>query len=191
MNLSFEELRPGHWSALEELFGENGACGGCWCQWWRVERGGRLWEETKGTRARSRMKELVETGKVLGILSFDDKRPVGWCSFGKRSDFPRLETVKAYRRDDTEGIWCINCFFVARGFRGKDMSRMLLAFVITAMKSRGVKVIEAYPVTTTRGGKKLAAAFSWTGPFKIFEEKGFKVVQRLVPEKPLVRLKLK
>ncbi len=89
MNLSFEELRPEHWSALEELFGENGACGGCWCQWWRVERGGRLWEETKGERARSRMKELVETGKALGILSFDDKRPVGWCSFARLNDHSR------------------------------------------------------------------------------------------------------
>lgn len=70
------------------------------------------------------------------------------------------------------------------------MSRMLLDSAIKAMKRLGVEVIEAYPVTTAREGKKLAPAFSWTGPCKIFEEKGFKVVQRLVPEKPLVRLKL-
>ncbi len=68
---------------------------------------------------------------------------------------------------------------------------MLLDAAVTAVKKQVVKVIEAYPVTTTREGKKLAAAFSWTGPFKIFEEKDFKVVQRLVPEKPLVRLELK
>lgn len=73
MNIKFEELKLEYWSALEELFGENGACGECWCQWWRVERGGRLWEETKGKRARMQMKKLVETGKAQGILSFDDK----------------------------------------------------------------------------------------------------------------------
>ncbi len=50
-------------------------------------------------------------------------------------------------------------------------------------------LIKANPVTT-REGKKLSLAFSWIGLLKIFEEKGFKVVQRLVPEKPLVRLKI-
>jgi hypothetical protein len=35
------------------------------------------------------MKELVETGKALGILSFDDKKPVGWCSFARLNDHSR------------------------------------------------------------------------------------------------------
>jgi GNAT superfamily N-acetyltransferase len=115
---------------------------------------------------------------------------VGWCSFGPRADFPRLETVKAYRRDDTADVWCVNCFFIARGYRGQGVARKLLAAAIEAMRRRGVHLVEAYPVTTTKAGKRLAAAFSWTGPIKIFEEAGFEEVQRLASTKPLVRLQI-
>ena len=188
--LRCEELKPAHWPVLEELFGSRGACGGCWCQWWRVERGGRLWEETKGEPARKRMRELTKTGKALGMLAFDGKAPVGWCSFGPRIDFPRIETVKAYRRDDTQDVWCINCFFIRSGHRGKGVARALLDAAIKAMRRRRVKTVEAYPVTLDKKGKKLAPAFSWTGPLKIFEEQGFKEIQRLAPTKPLVRLNL-
>jgi hypothetical protein len=34
-------LTPALWPALEQLFGPNGACGGCWCMWWRIEKGER------------------------------------------------------------------------------------------------------------------------------------------------------
>jgi len=189
--LTFRELDPGLWPALAELFGSSGACGGCWCQWWRVERGGKLWEQVKGKRARARMKKLTESGKALGILAFEGKRAVGWCSFGPRADFPRLETVRAYRRHDTAGVWCVNCFFIARSHRGQGVARGLLQAALRAMRKRKVKMVEAYPVTTTRDGRRLAAAFSWTGPQKIFAEQGFTEIQRLSTSRPLVRLNLR
>ncbi|MCP4604686.1 MAG: GNAT family N-acetyltransferase [Proteobacteria bacterium] len=188
MMIRYEELKSHLWPNFEALFGAKGACGGCWCQWWRVERGGKLWEETKGEKARERMKALVLSDAAMGILAFDEDTPVGWCSFGPRSDFPRLETVKAYRRDDTADEWCVNCFFIERGYRGKGIARGLLDSAIKAVWRHGADTIEAYPVTTAGDGKKLAPAFSWTGPLRIFEERGFKEIQRLAPTKPLVRL---
>ncbi|MBN2493196.1 MAG: GNAT family N-acetyltransferase [Deltaproteobacteria bacterium] len=188
--IRYEELNPRLWPAIVTLFGENGACGGCWCQWWRVERGGRLWEQTKGEPARRRMNRLVTSGRALGILAFDGQTPVGWCSFGSRRDFPRLETVKAYRRDDIADVWCVNCFFIARGHRGRGIARGLLRAALKAMRRRRVKTVEAYPVTASRDGKRLAPAFAWTGPLGIFEELGFREIQRLAPTKPLVRLDL-
>jgi predicted GNAT family acetyltransferase len=191
MTITYEELTPELWPALERLFGRNGACGGCWCMWWRVERGGKLWEETKGRRAKARIKKLVAAGEALGILAFDGESPVGWCSFGPRADFPRLETVKAYRRDDTEGVWCVNCFFIGRTHRGRGVARGLLKTALASMRRRGVKTVEGYPVTTTKDGRKLAAAFAWTGPERIFTEAGFKEVQRLAPTRPLLRKRLR
>ena len=38
------------WTTVAALFGTNGACGGCWCMWWRRPRGGKLWEECKGAK---------------------------------------------------------------------------------------------------------------------------------------------
>ena len=37
-DLEVYPLTPERWADLEELFGENGACGGCWCMWWRLKR---------------------------------------------------------------------------------------------------------------------------------------------------------
>ncbi len=45
-------LTPELWPALERLFGAHGACGGCWCMWWRVERGGKTWKDIQGAKAK-------------------------------------------------------------------------------------------------------------------------------------------
>jgi GNAT superfamily N-acetyltransferase len=179
------ELTRADWPAIEQLFGDRGACGGCWCMWWRVERGGRLWEETKGAVAKRSFRQLVESGRARGVLAFIDGEPVGWCALGPRPDFPRLETVRAYRRDDAANVWSINCFFIPREFRGQGVARALLKAAVSACRKHGAKVVEGYPVTS-----QMAAAFSWTGPLKIFEEAGFDVVQATSKAKPLVRRSL-
>jgi GNAT superfamily N-acetyltransferase len=189
-NTRFEELRPDLWSDVERLFGPNGACGGCWCMWWRKETPG-PWKEFKGVKAKETFKNLVQMSKAHGMLAFAGEEPVGWCSFGPRRDFPSLEKVRAYKRDDTADVWSINCFFIHHKWRGKGLTRGLLRAAVETVKTRGVKVIEAYPVTTTKDGRRLGAMMAYTGPLKIFEELGFKTVQATNPLKPLVRLELK
>jgi len=188
-NIRFEELRPDLWPAVERLFGPNGACGGCWCMWWRAESR-KAWNQMRGALAKKAFKNLVQKSKAHGVLAFAGDEPEGWCSFGPRPDFPVLETVRAYKRDDTTDVWSIICFFIHRKWRGKGLSRGLLRASVQAMQKRGVKIIEGYPTTTTKGGKRLTSSLAWTGPLKIFEELGFKTVQSTNPLKPLVRLKL-
>jgi hypothetical protein len=36
MTLAIRPLTPALWPALVDLFGEKGACGGCWCMYWRI-----------------------------------------------------------------------------------------------------------------------------------------------------------
>ena len=36
MKLAIRPLTPDLWPALEDLFGVNGAVGGCWCMYWRI-----------------------------------------------------------------------------------------------------------------------------------------------------------
>jgi GNAT superfamily N-acetyltransferase len=121
--LEFRELTRRDWPVVERLFGSKGACGGCWCMWWRVERGGKRWEQTKGARAKRLMKRLVAAGRVHVVIAYDGKQPVGWCTFGPRGDFPRLETVKAYRPPDDAAVWSIPCFFILPSHRGRGVGR--------------------------------------------------------------------
>ena len=182
------ELTPRLWPALEQLFGPRGACAGCWCMWWRVERGGALWDKTRGAPAKRTFKKLVSGGKAHGILAFIGDRPVGWCAFGPREDFPRISTVRAYKGVDTPpGLWSINCFFIDKDHRGQGVARALLAAALAACKRHRAKVIEGYPVDST---VKIGAAFAWTGPRSIFDRRGFREVPTPPTSKPLVRLRL-
>ena len=102
--IEYRELTTGDWPVVVSLFGRQGACGGCWCMWWRVARGGKLWDDTKGAKARLQSKRLIESGRMHAVLAFDGEEPVGWCTFGPREDFPRLETVKAYVPPDDASV---------------------------------------------------------------------------------------
>lgn len=187
--LKLRELTRHDWPIIEELFGEKGACGGCWCMHWRLPRGGKLWEESKGEPNRKAFEKLLTAGKVQGILAFDGPKPVAWSSFGLRSGFPRTERMKAYQRDDLEQVWSINCFFISRGYRGLGLGERLIAKAVAAIKKRKGKIIEAYPTPLTKQGEQLPAAFSFTGPEVIFIRQGFKQIQRLSHSRPLYRLK--
>jgi len=183
------ELTPDRWPAVEELFGPRGACAGCWCMWWRVERGGALWEKTRGAPAKRQLKKLVTSGAAHGVLAFVGDRPVGWCAFGPREDFPRVATVRAYKQTDTpHGLWSINCFYIDKHDRGRGVARALLAAAVSACKRHGARVIEGYPVDST---VKFGAVFAWTGPHNIFEERGFRQVPTPPTSKKLVRLRLR
>ena len=187
----FKEVSPGDWDDFQRLFGDNGACGGCWCQSWRIPQGGKLWDQTKGAKARRMMKKLFETGQITGLLAYDGDRPVGWCSFGPRTDFPRTERMKAYRRDDIDEVWSINCFFLDKAYRRRGLSRQMLGAALKFMKKKRVKIAEAYPVPLTQAGQPLPAAFAYTGPLKIFIDEGFEIIQQVSHSRPLVRKALR
>jgi GNAT superfamily N-acetyltransferase len=194
--IAVREITANDWSMIAQLFGSRGACGGCWCMHWRREKGGKAWEEAKGEPNRRAFKRLVESGEAHGIIAIFGGRPVGWCSFGRRSDFPRLERTKAYARDETAqtGIvdaWSINCLFLDKEFRNQGLSQKLVEAAVKAIRKRKGKLIEAYPVPLTKGGQKLPAAFAFTGPEIIYQRLGFREVQRLSFSRPLYQLELR
>ena len=51
-------------------------------------------------------------------------------------------------------------------------------------------MVEGYPVTLTKDGNQLPAAFAYTGPLAVFEKAGFEIVQQLSASRPLVRRRL-
>lgn len=194
--IAVREIAAGDWPLIEQLFGARGACGGCWCMHWRREKGGKAWEEAKGEPNRKALKKLVESGEAHGIVALVGKRPVGWCSFGRRSDFPRLERTKAYIHAESglshaATVWSINCLFLDKEFRNQGLSQKLAEAAIKAIRKHKGKLIEAYPVPLTEGGQKLPAAFSFTGPEIIYQRLGFKEVQRLSFSRPLYQLELR
>jgi GNAT superfamily N-acetyltransferase len=174
MKISTRVLAPDLWPELEHLFRPNGACGGCWCQAWRVEKGER-WEEIKGAPAKRRLRKGVVAGAVHGILAFNGKEPVGWCTFGPRISFPRLDRAPSLKCDDPSMVWSIPCFYVKRAFRREGVATALLDHALRAMRRAGVGIVEGYPAKPDSAGKYIDT-FAWTGTRSLFQKAGFAIV---------------
>jgi GNAT superfamily N-acetyltransferase len=173
MKIQVKGIGPKLWGDLEQLFGEKGACGGCWCLWWRIEPGEK-WQDVKGREAKKRLREMIENGRVRGFIAYDGDEPVGWCTFGKRTDFPRLNRARTLQCDDADAISCVPCFYVKNRYRKKGVSTELLKAAVTALANEGETIVEGYPVKPTKpGNKDIPGAFAFTGTISLFEKEGF------------------
>jgi len=141
---------------------------------WRVPRGGKLWEESKGEPNKRAFKRLVQAGKVHGCLAFADDEPVGWCCIGPRGDFPRLARVKALQTAWDEHTWSITCFYIRSKWRNQGVATALLKQAVKLTRELGAQTLEGYPVRSSPGwGKSIPAAFAWTGVNALFENAKF------------------
>ncbi|MGA7721436.1 MAG: GNAT family N-acetyltransferase [Ignavibacteriaceae bacterium] len=183
VKLSFYPLTIDRWKDFEQLFGERGACGGCWCMLWRLRRA--QFEKQKGSANKNAMKKLVSSGETPGILAYYDARAVAWCSVASREKFVRLENSKVLKRIDDKPVWSVSCIFIVKEFRRKGVSTELLKAAITFFKSRGAKIVEAYPQEPY--SSNIPAAFAWTGVPSSFEKAGFELAGRRSKMRPIMR----
>jgi GNAT superfamily N-acetyltransferase len=171
--LVVKDLSPALWPKLEELFGPRGACGGCWCMFWRLEKGER-WDDLKGAPAKRRFKSLVAAGRARGAIAFAGQEPVGWIAFGPRRDFPRLDRARTLACPDAGNVWALPCFYIKAGWRDRGVATALLKHALKSLRRAGAKVAEGYPVNL-KPGQRLPNAFAWTGTRSIFANAGFEL----------------
>lgn len=170
---SFRSLAPNDFKAVEKLFGAAGACGGCWCMYWRVPSTGKYWEEHKGAPNRRAFKRLVESGRATGVLAFDGADAVAWCSVGPRQDFAYLARARKLPPAIDEATWSITCFFIRRDLRNAGLARDMLKTAIALAKKSGGAWLEGYPSTPSKAGARIPDAFAHTGVPSLFEDAGF------------------
>jgi GNAT superfamily N-acetyltransferase len=177
-------LTAARWPDLEELFGERGACGGCWCMWWRLPR--KTWTKQKGDRNRRAFRERVVAGPPPGLLAYRAGVPVGWCAVGPRAELPVLDRSRNLAPVDERPVWCVSCLFVRRNARGSGVALDLLAAAAGFAATRGATVLEGYPVDPL-AGRRMPDAFVWTGTWDLFRRAGFVEIARRSPTRPVVR----
>jgi GNAT superfamily N-acetyltransferase len=190
MKIHIKEMCPGLWADLEQLFGEKGACGGCWCMWWRIEPG-KKWQDIKGQEAKKRFRTLIDNGVVRGLIAYDQGEPIGWCTFGKRKDFPRLNRARTLQCEDADKVACVPCFYVKNRYRKRGVSVELLRAAVQALVEDGETIVEGYPVKPTKpGNKNIPGAFAFTGTIPLFEKQGFALAGSPLTSKLRYRKKL-
>lgn len=168
-------LTPDLWPDLERLFGPQGACDGCWCMWWRHGKG-EDWPAMKGAANRRRFRRLVLDGQAHGVLAYADNEPVGWLSFDRRTDFPRLQRARTLKADDAGRVWSLPCFYVRSGWRGQGVAAALLAHALRYLEQQGAGIVEGYPVRPPADGRRPSAAAAFTGTLSLFAAAGFRPV---------------
>ena len=183
MRLTFHPLTQKTWEDFETLFGERGACGGCWCMSWRQSRAD--YEKNKGERNKKTMKQLVKKNEQLGIIAYLDGKPICWCAVAPREQYIKLENARVLKRIDNQPVWSIPCFFITKEYRRKGISVDLLKGVIAYCKKKGVKIVEAYPIIPY--SSEMPAAFVWTGILSSFMKAGFTEEKRWSKARPIVR----
>jgi len=85
MKLTIRPLTPDLWPALEDLFGESGAVGGCWCMYWRI---GRAIRKRPRAENKAAFEDVVMRGPPPGLVAFAGDLAVGWCQLTTRDAVP-------------------------------------------------------------------------------------------------------
>jgi GNAT superfamily N-acetyltransferase len=180
--LQFHPVTPERWLDMVELFGARGACAGCWCMWFRGTRA--EYKSNQGAGNKRRMKRLIDSGVVPGILAYAGGRPVGWCSVGPRESYEALSRSRVLKPIDDKQVWSIVCFFVAKPYRRTGVSVQLLKAAVKYAKSRGVRIVEGYPVDPKSG---YPDAWAYPGFVSSFRRAGFKEAIRRSKGRPIMR----
>jgi GNAT superfamily N-acetyltransferase len=185
LNLTFKPLTIENWDDFVELFGKNGACGGCWCMSFRVKRADFI--KMKGAGNKQAMRQLVEK-QFTGLLACDSDKPVGWLSMSPREQFVRIENSRILKQVDKTPAWSIPCLFILKRYRRMGVSVELLKAAVDFAKKNNIKTLEAYPIVPYQD--KMPDAFAWTGVLAAYEKVGFKIVSQSSKSKFIVRYEL-
>jgi GNAT superfamily N-acetyltransferase len=187
-SLRFQPLTPERWADLEKLFGQRGACGGCWCMCWRLDR--KSFDAGKGEANRRAFERVVKKNKVPpGVLAYSGDEPIGWVALAPRIEYVALQRSRVLSQVDEQPVWSVSCFFVQRRFRGRGVAVQLLEAGVALAADHGATIVEGYPVEPYTA--QMPAAFAWTGLPEVFRRAGFEEVLRRSKTRPIMRRMLK
>jgi GNAT superfamily N-acetyltransferase len=185
-NLSFKELAATNWKQYEELMGEKGGCGNCWCMYFRLPY--KIFQENKPDGNKKLIKKLVNNDMLLGLIAFMNKKPFGWIALAPREDYIRIESSRVFKRIDDKPVWSITCFFIKKEYRRMGLSHQLIKGAVDFAKKKKIKILEAYPAIPYN--EKVPHPFLWVGVLSSFIKNGFKIVKQSSKSRAMVRLEL-
>ena len=172
-------VTPNAWSAIEDLFGPNGACNGCWCMYCRI---GAEYKRRARETNKAALRRIVQRGPSPGLLAFDGELAVGWCQVTPRDAVPWLDRTWRLARVDDVPVWSLSCLYVRIGYRRRGIATALIAAALRVAKHAGAPALEAYPFDAD-----VSPSSTSTGYASTFLRLGFTVVARRIPARPIMR----
>ncbi len=178
------EATPDRWQDFEQLLGpQKGGPGGCWCMLWRLRK-----KEYDASSKKERREAIASRFKCdipPGLIAYDEKTPIGWCSISPRLEFARLDNSRVLKPVDDKPVWSVTCFYIARAYRRQGVSVRLLNGACDFVRRRAGVAIEGYPIDPDRAS--YPAVYAWIGLVSAFRAAGFDEVARRSPTRPIMR----
>jgi GNAT superfamily N-acetyltransferase len=182
MELMVRPVTAGLWPALEDLFGRSGASNGCWCMYWRIGPG---YRQRPHEQNKHDLRDLAASADhPPGLLALDGELAVGWCEVAPRAELEWLAHARHLGPVDDLPVWSVPCFYVRRAYRGGGITGALIDAAVELAAARGAPAVEAYPVDTSVPSH---TGNLYTGIASVFAERGFQVVARRKPDRPVMR----
>lgn len=181
-------LDPDRWEDFEQLFGLRGACAGCWCMYWKLSR--KDFKAGQGEQNRLAQRQIVDSGRIPGLLAYMGDIPVAWVAVEPRENYPVLNNSRILKPLDDIPVWSVTCFYVTRKFRNQGLTVALLKGAIDHVAKRGGEVLEGYPVEL-RELEKMPPVFVYTGLMSAFKQAGFIEEGRRSETRPIMRYFIK
>ena len=179
LKLAIRPLTPELWHSLEDLFGEKGACNGCWCMYCRI---GSAYRHRPREQNKAEFRQIVRRGPPPGLLAFHGDLCVGWCQLTPRESVPWLDRSWRLARVDDAPVWSLSCLYIRIGYRRRGVSTALIRAALKAAKRAKAPALEAYPFDAS-----VSPSSTSTGYASTFDRLGFKVVARRIPARPIMR----
>ncbi|HCK66714.1 MAG TPA: GNAT family N-acetyltransferase [Anaerolineae bacterium] len=190
--IEIKPLTKERWKDAVTLFGENGGYAGCWCMFWRLERGD--FKKLKGKGTQEILKQMADKKEEPGLITYLNKIPVGWCSVGARENYIALENSRILKRVDDQPVWSIVCFFVDKSARKQGLMTEMIKGAVNYAQTKGAKIIEGYPIdmqSEKLAGQKLNSYAGYMGIASAYREAGFVEAGRASETQIIMRYKIK
>ena len=174
---------------LDDFFGSNGLCAGCYCMYWHKRHA--HYERDKGAPNRSDLHMRLDKRDNPGYLAYIGGVPAGWISAGPKSTYERimLSRVIDKKGTDTPDYWSVVCLYLRTVHRRKGYGGAMLHALLAMLKKQGVHTLEAYPVRP-KNPQGYAASFAWTGFVRMYEALGFTERKNELGNRPIYVKKL-
>ena len=169
MKVVCQLLDTKNWNDFEKLFSGCEQCRECWCLNHRVLPADIL----TGEAAKLKMKGLVEEGKIGGFLAYVDQKCIAWVS---------VDPIQTQIGHDyviecgaiPSGAWAIHCMYISPEFRGKGISKEIIAKAIDHALLNNATSVLAFPIPAKSRDQFPIDEAEFSGRYSTYKKLGFK-----------------
>jgi len=175
MTFTTKPLSPELWEDFQAYFTYQGNPSGCWCMNHRLPIGC----DFEGEAARLAIKQLIEKGRVYGLLAYTegDPIPVGWCALDRRKTLPGHDCIEEDINCHKD-IWAIHCLTSRKDYKGKGVEEALSQAAVELGRTLSAQSIEVYPEPGSQVGQPYQTWNTFHGHQSTFESLGFKKIDK-------------